>query len=122
MRVWSRIAFNFFMSNFEPASGTRQVIAKIELPIDEFSSPESEGLIPQLRAIADEIRDYTERIEASVNGDRLFWNDAELADMFECSVLTIERERRAGKIKFKRVAGKARYTRKHIEDYLASSN
>lgn len=117
------------MGNFERSNpATRQVTATIELPIDEFPlAPESDGLIPQLRAIADEIRGYAERIEAAQKCEAIFWTDESLAQMFnergiKVSVLTIVRERRAGKIKFKRVAGHACYTREHVEEYLASSN
>lgn len=120
--AWESVThrLSIFMGDLNPRA-TRQVAATIQFPIDEFAGAESEGLIPQLRAIADEIRGYTERIEAALKGEQFRWTDADLADMFECSELTIVRERRAGKIKYKRVAGKAFYTRQHIEEYLASS-
>ncbi len=77
------------------------------------------GAVPEdLRSFLDELPGYTERIEKAVAGEQLFWTEEDLAAMFECSVLTIKRERRAGKINFKRVAGKPIFTRRHIDEYL----
>ncbi len=111
----------------------RQVEATVLLPIDQF--PVAQGdkeireirndvirMLVEIRICAERAEAVAERIETAIDGERLFWTDADLAVMFECSELTIVRERRAGKIKFKRVAGKACYTRKHVEEYLASSN
>jgi ribosome-binding protein aMBF1 (putative translation factor) len=51
--------------------------------------------VEQLRAIADEIRSYTERIEKAIAGEQLFWTEEQLAEKFKCSVISIKRERRA---------------------------
>jgi ribosome-binding protein aMBF1 (putative translation factor) len=77
--------------------------------------------VEQLRAIADEIRSYTERIEKAIAGEQLFWTEEQLAEKFKCSVISIKRERRAGKIPFKRTpGGDVVFTKAHIEQYLAS--
>lgn len=81
-------------------------------------------MLEQMRSIADEMRGYTERIEKAVAGEQLFWTEEDLAEELtrrgvKCSVLTIKRERRAGKIPFKRIAGKPVFARRHLEEFLS---
>jgi hypothetical protein len=90
------------------------------LPIDDVR-PDLEELIGQLESVRDEIKSYAERIETALAGEQLFWTEEDLALKFECSVLTIQRTRRDGKIKFKRLpGGQAVFTRQHIEEFLSS--
>ncbi len=79
-------------------------------------------LVGELRSIRDEIRVLVDQIKEAGSGDSLFWTESDLAEMFKCSELTIKRERRAGKIPFKRVGGKPVFTRKHIEEFLSGGN
>ena len=104
----------------------RQIAAVLQFPIEEGSINESND-VRQLKAIVDELRGLLEDLKAAKRDEIELWDDRTLAVWFtdrgiKCSELTIVRERRAGKIRFKRVAGKACYTRKHVEEYLASSN
>jgi hypothetical protein len=85
----------------------------IDVPIDE-PLQELRGLIGRFEQVAN-------RIETALAGEQLFWTEEDLARKFECSVLTIQRTRRDGKIKFKRLpGGQAVFTRQHIEEFLAS--
>lgn len=97
----------------------RQIPFVIEFPADE-ASPDIAGILEELRSIRNEIKGYTERFEAAANNEQLFWTEEGLADLFDISPLTVKRLRRAGKIKFKRVAGKAVFTKRHLAEFLDS--
>jgi len=89
------------------------------LPIDDVR-PDLEELLSRLEDLRDEVKSYAGRIETALAGEQFFWTEQQLADKFECSVLSIQRKRRDGKIKFKRLpGGQAVFTRRHIEEFLA---
>lgn len=86
--------------------------------------PAAAEMLEEMRVIADEMRGYTERIEKAVANQHLFWTEEDLAQELtrrgvKCSALTIKRERRAGKIPFKRIAGKPVFTKQHLEEFLS---
>jgi hypothetical protein len=88
-------------------------LVTIDVPIEEP--------IQELRDLAARLEQLVGRIETALAGEQLFWTEQQLADKFECSVLSIQRQRRDGKIKFKRLpGGQAVFTRQHIEEFLRS--
>jgi hypothetical protein len=104
----------------------KQIPIVLQMPADE-SDVVTAKLVQEMRSIANEIRGYAQRIEAAAANEHLFWTEEELAEMFrsrgvKISILTIQRERRKGRIGFKRVAGKPVFTRRHIEEFLSSGN
>ena len=90
---------------------TQQIV--FTLPANLGGDPER---INRLEAKIDELRTL---LTAAVG--KLWWTERELAaELPNCSLLTLQRTRRAGKIKYKRIGNEILYSRKHIEDYLNS--
>lgn len=93
---------------------TLQTPVVIETPIntDALSKAVAAAVREALRVWIDEFKEL-------VSSEPLFYTDRTLADKLGIAELTVQRLRRAGKINYKRVSGKAVYTRKHIEEFLA---
>lgn len=98
----------------------RYVPAYIELP-ETATTSEMREMLGEFRRTADEMRDTAERIEAALKNERLSYSEQEAAAVLEMKPITLERLRRAGKISYTRVAGRARYTRAHLESYLENA-
>jgi hypothetical protein len=94
-------------------TGGREVAAIITLP------PGFEGgggeTFSELKQIVSELRELVKEASAPIS-----FTEKQLAEYFGISELSLARLRRAGKIKYKRVAGKIHYTRRHVEEFLNS--
>lgn len=95
-----------------------QIPIVIQVPVDESAASSAE-LVRELRTIADEIRGYTERIEAAISGEALFYTDEEVAQMFVISQKSAAELRREGKLRFKNVKGRKVTTRRFLEEFLS---
>jgi hypothetical protein len=90
--------------------------AKVQIPVI-IELPEAPGgeTIGELKQLVAELRELVREAHAPLS-----FTEQELADYFGISKLSLERLRRAGKIQFKRVAGKIHYSRRHVEEFINS--
>lgn len=93
----------------------REVV--IQMPI-EPEEAQTGALVVELRDLALEMRQQLEFLKTSTAPTSFTEEDA--AAELGMSVITLSRLRRDGKISYSRVAGRARYTKTQIEDYLLS--
>ncbi len=92
----------------------KQIPVIIQLPENYGGDAES---IAELKEIVGELRELLKSASAPIS-----LTEVQLADYFECSLIWLQRQRRAGKIKFKRVGNAIHYSRRHIEDFLNSGD
>ncbi len=86
---------------------------QMELP-ENFDDSE---MVHELKKAIGELRELLKNAYRPLS-----FSEQQLADYFGISKISLERLRRAGKIKYKRVAGKVHYTQQHVEQFLNSEN
>jgi hypothetical protein len=92
----------------------KQIIIPVPIELPEGFGGET---IDELKALVRELSELRDALKASVG--KTWWTEEELANEFpNCSLITLQRARRAGKIRYKRLGNEILYSRKHIEDYI----
>jgi excisionase family DNA binding protein len=86
--------------------------------MDGTPEKSSNPSLADLWQLASDIRTEVQSLIAEQRKPTISWPEDEAADILGVSKVTIQRLRREGKIGYTAVAGRARYTRKNLEDYL----
>ena len=97
---------------------TNKIPVLIEFPTD-YQPNEPSALVTELKTLIDEQRRRLEAMHESAVP--ISMTEAQLADYFGISKLTMERIRRDGKISYTRVGGRVHYSRRQIEEFLAAN-
>lgn len=107
------------MSELSQKQNVRQVPVILEIPVTQPTA-DVEALFLEFRSVVDELKQEVKELKEAAKLP-LSYSEKEAAEILQISELSLARMRRSGKIPYTPVAGKARYTRTHLEDYLDSN-
>src|SRR3954469_8221223 len=95
-------------------SGSITIPASIQIPA--FEIPDDR--VAELKTLADRFEAAVDRFERSISEQTVSYSEDEAACKLGISEITLRKIRAARRIAFTPVGRKARYTNKHLSDYL----
>jgi len=81
----------------------------------------SDERLAEIQALAERLEKIAHRIEDAVNSTSISWSEKDAAEFLGLSHITLQRIRLDGRIAHSMIGRNARYTRKHLEEYLENN-
>jgi excisionase family DNA binding protein len=96
------------------SGGAIEIPITLQIPAFDFEAER----YTEFQNLVCRLEDAAARIEKAFTDQTISWSEAEAAKLLGLEELTLARKRIANEISFSRVGRKARYTKRHLEEYL----